>query len=136
MITLTGFAQDIVNQLKPLMPEGWHIAADLGELTESKDMMAYFAVVNQNVIIPNNATMRLDCELVGSTIFEHRTKEEVVEMITKIADAAYRVFNSMKKYSEMECGAIFLECSPSATLTEVDDLYYSFKLPVVMYAQF
>lgn len=136
MITLSAFTQDIVNLIKPLMPEDWTLSNDLGDLTENKDKIAYFAVTNQNSVIHGNATLHLDCELVGTLLFEHRGKEEIIEQIQKIADAAYTTFHTLKRYTELDCGAVFLDCSPSVMITEVDDLYYSFKLPVEIYAQF
>lgn len=136
MIPILDLTQDIVNLIKPLMPEDWTLSNDLGELTESKDKLAYFAATNHNSVIYGNNTLRLECELVGTLLFEHRTKEEIIEQIQKIGDAAFTTFHSIKKYTEMNCGAIVLECVPSPMVTEVDDLYYSFKLPVVIYAQF
>lgn len=136
MITLSSFTKDIVELIKPLMPEEWTISSDLGDLTENKDKIAYFAVTNQNSVIYNNATLHLDCEFVGTLLFEQRTKDEIINEIQKIADAALSALKSIKRYAELDCGAIFLECNPSMLITEVDDLYYSFKLPVVIYAQF
>lgn len=75
MITITEFSQNIVNLIKPLISTDWKIAADLGDLENNKDLLAYFAVSNQNSIISNNATMQLDCEVVATVLFEQRSKE-------------------------------------------------------------
>ena len=136
MITITEFSQNIVNLIKPLISTDWKIAADLGDLENNKDLLAYFAVSNQNSIISNNATMQLDCEVVATVLFEQRSKEEITELMSNLYNGVVDAIDGIKKYEELDCGAVFLAVNYQIPQTETDELYYSFRLPLTIYAQF
>lgn len=95
MITLNSFAKDIVNLIKPNLTTNWSISSDLGELTENKDLLAYFSVTNAVPIIYNNATLRCDCELIGTLLFEQRTVEEAESLTNDLYDAALTTIKSI-----------------------------------------
>lgn len=136
MITVNEFSENLVKLIKNKGIEPWTLTAELGELKESKDLLCYFAVTNQNVIIYNNSTLQLDCELVGTLLFENRTTEEARVLCSELYDAALQVFKSIERYEELECGVVWLDCNPMMPQTETDDMYYSFRLPITIFAQF
>lgn len=136
MITLNSFSESIVNLIKPAITKGWKLVADLGELVENKDLAAYFTVSKSTSVIYGNTTMRLDCELVGTLLFEERTNKEVDELTNDLYQAIYTTLKSLPKYTELECGAIYLDCDPQLPETDTDDYYYSFRMPLVIHAQF
>lgn len=98
MITLNSFAKDIVNLIKPNLTTPWSISSDLGDLTQNKDMLAYFSVTNANSIIYNNATLQCNCELVGTLLFENRTTEEAESLVSDLYDAALYTIKNIPKY--------------------------------------
>ena len=136
MITINEFSENVVSLIKSKVETEWSITAELGELVDNKDKIAYFTVNNQNPLIHDNATLQLDCEFVGTLLFENRTLDEVKFLCNDLYEAALQTIKGIDKYEELECGVVWLGCNPMMPQTETDEMYYSFKLPLIIYAQF
>lgn len=136
MIALTDVSKNIVDLIRAELGEtDWRLFSDLGELTDEKDKIAYFAISSNNDLIYNNLTMECSCELVATVLFEERTNEEIREEINNLSEAFYEVINNLAKYEELECSAIYLGHQMDVPSTSTDDLYFSFVQPITLYIQ-
>lgn len=137
MITLTDLSKDIAEMIREEVGETeWNVVSDLGELGDNKDLIAYFAAISQNSVIPNNNTLKIETQLVATLLFETRTAAEMRAMVNQVSDATLTVLKRLERYMELPCGAVFLEAEPGVASTDTDDLYYTFVLPIGIYAQF
>lgn len=133
---ITEFSKEIVNRIKNNLSYNWKISNDLGDLENEKDLLAYFGVTSASSMIYDNLTLHLDCEVVGSLLFENRTATERDELLQDLYNATMATVKGVNRYEELECGAVLLGVNPSGSIIETDDIYYSIKIPITFYVQF